>query len=755
MYTNYYNMTFKQLIAGIAFAFGYHQTSVAQCTVQAIAQDTIVPCNGSTTLSVNGSGTSVLAFGENFNNGSPVGWDFSQIVTIANNTCGVPSLDGSDFMWMGNQSVAPRVMTTVPLDVSSGGNVCFEMRYAIQAQASPCEGPDLASEGVYLQYSTDNGFSWVTMNYWSPNGGYDSYMTAWNQYCETIPLAAQTAATKFRWTQLAVSGAGFDHWGLDNITISATIPNYTITWLHDNYTYPTGVYTGDNPTPVSPTGTTSYIVMMSDSTNICYDTITLFISYPQIDNILENDPTCGSNNGSLVASSSGGAGGYTYSLDGGLTFQPSATFTGLNANNYTVILVDQNNCSDTLQAALSGVDSVDVSNMIVTTTTCGLDNGIIDLTITGGTPPYQYSLNNGSTFSANEIFNNLVPGAYQIYIEDDNGCFDTTSATIYPSTNPLLGQTTSTLEFCSLQDGSITTSATSGVGPYVFVLHQGASLVATSPNGTFPNLQSGSYWVTVIDQIGCADSTQITVDSIPAPISPMTDTILCNLTLQVFGVVSYTGSNWSANANEINFSDPASPNPLITADTAGIYLINLQDTVCSYNQTFSLTFVADPFTAVIDTTLCIGETATIAAVQQPQNVSYLWSTGATEPTIQVTTPGNYIISTTNMCGTLIDTASVEFYFCDIELPNVFTPNNDGNNDYFKMLFYGGLSTFECIIINRWGNTIREFADPAFQWDGTDKNGNPMEEGVYFYVARTVTNAGDEIEKHGLVHLVRE
>ena len=273
-------------------------------------------------------------------------------------------------------------MTTVSLDVSSGGNVCFEMRYAIQSQASPCEGPDLANEGVYLQYSTDNGFTWVTMNYWSPNGGYDSYMTAWNQYCETIPLAAQTAATKFRWTQLAVSGAGFDHWGLDNITISATIPNYTITWLHDNYTYPTGVYTGDNPTPVSPTGTTSYIVMMSDSTNICYDTITLFISYPQIDNILENYPTCGSNNGSLVASSSGGAGGYTYSLDGGLTFQPSATFTGLNANNYTVILVDQNNCSDTLQAALSGVDSVDVSNMIVTTTTCGLDNGIIDLTIT-------------------------------------------------------------------------------------------------------------------------------------------------------------------------------------------------------------------------------------------------------------------------------------------------------------------------------------------------------------------------------------
>jgi gliding motility-associated-like protein len=729
--------------------------SHAQCTIQAIAQDTIVPCNGSTTLSVNGSGTSVLAFGENFNSGQPVGWDFSQVVTIANNTCGVPSLDGSDFMWMGNQSVAPRVMTTVALDVSSGGNVCFEMRYAIQSQASPCEGPDFANEGVYLQYSIDAGATWVTMNYWSPLGGYDPMMTSWNQYCEAIPAAAQSSTTKFRWTQLAVSGAGFDHWGLDNISISATIPNYNITWLHDNYSYPTGVYVGNNPTPVSPTGTTSYVVMMSDSTNVCYDTITLFISYPQIDNIVENDPTCGSANGSLIASSSGGAGGYTYSIDNGQNFQNSGTFSNLGINNYTIILVDQNNCSDTLQAQLQGVDSVEISNLVVTTTTCGLDNGVIDLTVIGGSPAYQYSITNGSTFSASPIFNDLTPGVYQVYVEDTNGCFDQTTVEIYPSTNPILGQTTSQLEFCSLQDGSITTSATSGVSPYVFVVHQGTNLIGTSANGNFPNLNSGSYWVTVTDQIGCADSTQIIVDSIPAPISPMVDTVLCNLTLQVNGVLSYTGSNWNSNSAQITFSNDDAQNPLITADTSGIYIINMQDSICGFNESFMVTFVADPYTSINDTTLCIGETATVSAVVQPQNVTYDWNTGATNSTIQVTTTGTYIVTTTNMCGVSTDSALVDFYFCDIEFPNVFTPNGDGNNDYFQMLFYGGLSSYECIIINRWGNTISSFNDPAFQWNGTDKNGDELEEGVYFYIAKAVTNANQEIEKHGIVHLVRE
>ena len=113
------------------------QSLHAQCTVIASAQNTIIPCNGSTILSVSGSGTSQVAFEENFNNGQPIGWQFSQVVTIANNTCGVPTPDGSDFMWMGSASIAPRTMATLPLDVSSGGSVCFDMRYAVQTGPSP------------------------------------------------------------------------------------------------------------------------------------------------------------------------------------------------------------------------------------------------------------------------------------------------------------------------------------------------------------------------------------------------------------------------------------------------------------------------------------------------------------------------------------------------------------------------------------------------------------------------------------------
>jgi len=745
-------MKLSSLLVAVALLTGTIQSIYAQCTVVASAQNTTIPCNGSTVLSVSGSGMSQVAFGETFNNGQPVGWQFSQIVTIANNTCGVPSLDGTNFMWMGNQSIAPRVMTTIPLDVSSGGQVCFDMRYAIQTQPSPCEGPDLANEGVYVQYSTDAGLSWTTMQYWSPNGGYDPARTTWANYCLPIPAAAQTTSTSFRWTQLAVSSAANDHWGLDNIQITATAPNFNITWLHDNYSYGPGVYTGNNPTPVTPTQQTSYIVMMTDSINTCYDTITIAVSYPQIDSITTINPTCGSINGSLTATSSGGAGAYTYSI--GAAFQPSGLFNNLDTALYTIIMVDQNNCSDTLTALLDGVDSLQIVNLTSVTTTCGLNNGVIDFDVEGGTPIYQYSIDNGATFSAAINFINLAPGVYPIYVEDQNGCFNNESIEIFPSTNPNIDNFSSTLEFCSLSDGGITSTASLGISPYQFVLYQGPLLISNNAVGNFTGLQSGDYSLLVIDQIGCLDSVVVTVDSIPAPIAPLQDSVLCNLTFQINGVLSYTGSNWTANSPLVNFSNAAGQNPTIVADTAGIYSITVQDSVCNFSETFQLTFVADPYTSILDTTLCIGETQVLAALVQPQNVSYLWSTGETTSTISVTETGEYIVSTTNMCGVSIDTATINFYFCDIEVPNVFTPNNDGNNDYFQLLFFGGIKTFNCTILNRWGQVVREYDNPAFMWDGKDEAGDDVLEGVYFYIAKAVSNGGNEIMKHGNVTLVR-
>ncbi|MBI2271820.1 MAG: hypothetical protein HYU69_15875, partial [Bacteroidetes bacterium] len=262
-----------------------------QCTLNLFATPNPVVCGECVTLSAFGSMNGNVAFQEDFNSGSPVGWQFTQTTTIANNTCGVPSPDGTDFMWMGDASVNPRNMTTVGFDLTLGGTICFEMRYAIQAQASPCEGPDEPDEGVYLQYSNNGGATWITIQYWDPNGGNDPSLTGWNQYCAAIPVGAMTANTMIQWHQDAVSGAEYDHWGIDNVIITLNDPNSTITWLHDGYSYPMGSSGGDDPTQVCLRNDSTFTAQITNGVNTCTQNITVTVVDPNLIVIANTDST--------------------------------------------------------------------------------------------------------------------------------------------------------------------------------------------------------------------------------------------------------------------------------------------------------------------------------------------------------------------------------------------------------------------------------------------------------------------------------
>ncbi|TXB64390.1 hypothetical protein FRY74_11400, partial [Vicingus serpentipes] len=254
----------------------------AQCSLNLFANPDPVICGECVTLSAFGSMDGNIAFQEDFNSGSPVGWQFTQAVTINSTECGVPAPDGTDYMWMGDNAVNPRDMTTVGFDLTLGGTICFEMRYSVQGDASPCEGPDEPDEGVYLQYSTDNGATWITIDYWDPNGGNDPSLTGWNQYCAAIPAGALTTNTMIQWHQDDVSGAEYDHWGIDNVIITLNDPNSQITWLHDGYNYPLGSSGGDNPTQVCLTANGTYTAEITNGTNTCSQDITVNVVNPVV-----------------------------------------------------------------------------------------------------------------------------------------------------------------------------------------------------------------------------------------------------------------------------------------------------------------------------------------------------------------------------------------------------------------------------------------------------------------------------------------
>jgi gliding motility-associated-like protein len=92
------------------------------------------------------------------------------------------------------------------------------------------------------------------------------------------------------------------------------------------------------------------------------------------------------------------------------------------------------------------------------------------------------------------------------------------------------------------------------------------------------------------------------------------------------------------------------------------------------------------------------------------------------------------------------------------LPNVFSPNGDGDNDFFVPFPYMYVDSVDMKIFNRWGELIFETSDPDIRWDGKSMvNNKDLTEGVYFYHCIVYTkrlSGADPVSLHGFVHLYR-
>jgi gliding motility-associated-like protein len=120
----------------------------------------------------------------------------------------------------------------------------------------------------------------------------------------------------------------------------------------------------------------------------------------------------------------------------------------------------------------------------------------------------------------------------------------------------------------------------------------------------------------------------------------------------------------------------------------------------------------------------------------------------------------YFIVALDSVGNESDPSNIFCTFnCPVyELPNVFTPNNDGANDIFLPFPYRFVERVDFKVFNRWGNLVFETEDPDLNWDGTNTGGNELSEGTYYYTCdvfnRTVSGEIVEIQLSGYIELIR-
>lgn len=158
-----------------------------------------------------------------------------------------------------------------------------------------------------------------------------------------------------------------------------------------------------------------------------------------------------------------------------------------------------------------------------------------------------------------------------------------------------------------------------------------------------------------------------------------------------------------------------------------------------------------------DTSLCLHGAPIVLRnrFEVPEGARYVWSTGETTPEIQARHHGDISLTLhTDYCSNtgIIHIAKD----CYVDIPNAFTPNSDGSNDYFfpRQLLSSSVSLFNMQVLNRWGQLVFETTRPDGRgWDGRF-NGKDQPGGVYVYLIKVSFRNGASESYQGNVTLLR-
>lgn len=596
----------------------------------------------------------------NFNLGQlPFGWATTGATNYTNNTCG-PSLDGTNYFWASTAGATPQI-TTAPFDVCSGGNLVFDMRYAVQGGPAPCEGPDLANEGVSIEYSLNGGGTWIEFIYYRPDGvvlpncppnvnqvaNGNTTLTVWRTYTVPIPAAALSTNTLFRWIQYNSSGGCCDNWGLDNIFINAgPCLNTNIHWS----TGEIGVGT-INPTV---NNDSCFIASVYDDNDIylCESApICIAVHNPQI-NAGPDQSVC---QGGTVTLSGSGGNGFVWNngVVNGVAFVPAATQT------YTVTGNDMNGCSASDQV------TVTVNPLVVS----GFSYAQTDYCNTDADPVAVITGTPGGTFS-------IAPAG--LTIDPVTGALDLSTSTVAPSATYTITYTTpgpcgGPSNFVVSVHAQPTVGAGNDLvvcdGEQVVLTGSGTATTYTWDNGVVdatsfaPPLGTTTYTVTGTTNHGCSNTDAIVVTVNPLPTAVIAGSIdLCQN--DVVPVVTFTGANGTApytftyninggaNQTVISTGNTATLNaPTATAGTFIYNLVSVQDassTTCSNAQIGVANILINPLpTALITgtTDVCVNATQPVitftgANGTAPYTFTYNVNGGVSQTV--VTTSGNSV-----------------------------------------------------------------------------------------------------------------
>lgn len=478
----------------------------------------------------------------------------------------------------------------------------------------------------------------------------------------------------------------------------------------------------------------------------------------------------GNSNGVIQVTINGGTPAYTFQLSGAPSSFTDSTFTALTAGPYTITVTDINGCSATTLTVLTqpaGIDTASIVKTINNVVCPGRDEGSISLSnVTGGTSPYSYTLN--SITNTTSIFNNLTAGHYIMTITDANSCnidypFDISEPSPIVFTAVVTRPAT-----CTDPDGIVEFVSVTGGNPgYVYSLDDGNNYFAST---IFNNLVAADYEARVKDSKGCTASYTVVLPQKEGPIPfvrvhPPTCNGYTNGYIVIDSLYGGVGP-FSYKLNNTNFGSST----VYFNISKGSYALQISDIECSYpiDSFYLYNFATGLYDTLTTDSIPVTEPAPITgstystladryystAETGLYNVQggtpyYSWSrddiayTRITSDTTILTNFARgihtiYLQDSLGCKGQVEVKVNVAFF-----IPNLISPNNDGQNDRFEIM---GLPRGSFLrITNRWGDTVYRSENYDNSWDADE-----LADAVYYYILQMPN--GDEHK--GWVQVVR-
>lgn len=606
--------------------------------------------------------------------------------------------------------------------------------------------------------------------------------------------------------------------GSIEIDVLGGVPDYTFAWTGP------GTFVSSDEDIFNLAGGTYNLVITDDGD--CTASFSFDLNIPSEIQTTEiiSDPLCaGVNDGFIDITVTGGEMPYTFLWTGQGTFTSmDEDIMNLEAGDYTVIISDNFDCSESFTFTLENNTEIILDADITDVSCFGEDDGAIDLTIIGGTSPYDISWNGPGTFtSTDEDLTNLAPGMYDVQVSDQLSCIvlDTFEITEPDTIDVVIDITNPSCWY--LNDGAFDITISGGTEPYDISWFGPNSF--TSSDEDISDLEDGDYTLIIVDANLCTweddysliapTAIEVFLDSISNPLCDVsTDGEIFITAIGGIGdlIFDWTGPGFSSTDEDIS------------GLVEGVYNLTITDDFsCVLDTSFTLVgqmfLMAD---AGVYPEFCDGDTVILDGSASIGAVTFEWSEGgnvfSNDPTTELivdintgpitltifngpcsnsetidlivnelpfvdagddiegfaeeeieiggdptTDPGNnvvwmpdlnldddtllnptvllsedqvYSVTVTSPDGCVnSDSMYVDVLF-PINITNTITPNGDGINEEWVLDGSIAFPNMEMEIFNRWGEELFQSAGYDVPWDGTYE-GKMLPSGTYYYIIR--------------------